>query len=101
MIKDFRALLDNTQDATHRMAIYRGTREFIKHKSRNKMYISDEQLHTMELCIYHGIKVQVEGLPGEHISQMCHCTGSQSWHRGDRWNNWVRVTNAQEGVMPR
>jgi hypothetical protein len=31
MIKDFRALLDNTQDATHRVAIYRVTREFIKH----------------------------------------------------------------------
>ena len=61
MIKDFRALLDNTQDATHRVAIYSGTREFIKHKSRNKTYISDEQLHEMELCIYHGIKVQVEG----------------------------------------
>jgi len=41
MIKDFRALLDNTQDAMHRMAIYSGTREFIKHKSRNKTYISD------------------------------------------------------------
>ena len=71
MIKDFRALLDNTQDATHRAAIYSGTREFIKHQSRNKTYISDEQLHAMELCIYHGIKVQVEGLDGEHISQMC------------------------------
>jgi hypothetical protein len=31
MIKDFRALLDNTQDATHRAAIYSGTRQFIKH----------------------------------------------------------------------
>jgi len=51
MIKDFRALLDNTQDATHRVAIYSGTREFIKHKSCNKTYISDEQLHAMELCI--------------------------------------------------
>jgi len=71
MIKDFRALLDNTQDATHRVAIYSGTREFIKHKSHNKTYISDEQLHAMEPCIYHGIKVQVEGLDGKHISQMC------------------------------
>jgi len=64
MIKDFRALLDNTQDATHRLAIYSGTVEFINHNSRNKTYISDEQLHAMELCIYHGIKVQVEGLDG-------------------------------------
>jgi len=90
-IKDFRALLDNTQDATHRAAIYSGMWEFIKHKSRNRTYISDEQLHAMELCFYHGIKVQVEGLEGERISQMCRCTGSQSWHRGDRQNDWVWV----------
>jgi len=71
MITDFRVLLNNTHNATHRAAIYSSTREFIKHKSRNKMYISDKQLHAMELCIYHGIKVQVEGLEGERISQMC------------------------------
>jgi len=35
------------------------------------MYISDDQLHAMELCIYYGIKIQVEGLDGEKISQMC------------------------------
>jgi len=50
-IKDLRSLFDNTQDATHCVAIYSGTREFIKHKSRNKTYISDEQLHAKELCI--------------------------------------------------
>ena len=55
---------DNMQDATHRVAIYSGTREFNKHKSHNKTYISDEQLHAMELCIHHGIMVQVEGLDG-------------------------------------
>jgi len=49
MIKDFRAILDNTQDATHCMAIYSSTHKFIKHKSRQKTYISDEQLHAMEL----------------------------------------------------
>jgi hypothetical protein len=70
-IKDLRALLDNTQDETHCVAIYSGTREFKKHKSRNKTYISDEQPYAMELCIYHGMKVQVEGLEGERISQMC------------------------------
>jgi hypothetical protein len=91
MIKDFRALLVNTQDATHCAAIYSGTRKFIKHKSRNKTYISDEQLHAMELCIYHGIKVQVEGSDGERISQICRCTGSRSWRRGDRRNDWVLV----------
>jgi len=79
MIKDFRALLDNTQEATHRTAIYSGTREFIKHNSRKKIYISDEQLHAMELCIYDGIKVEVEGLDGECIFQMCRCTVNQSW----------------------
>jgi len=91
IIKDFRALLNNTQDATHRVAIYTGMREFIKHRSRNKTYILDEQLHTMELCIYHGIRIHVEGLDGERISQMCRCTGSQSWRRGDRRNDWVWV----------
>ena len=92
MIKDFRALLDNRQDATHRMAINRGMRHFIKHKSRKKMYMLDEQLHTMELCICHGIKVQVEGLEGERISQMCRCTGSQSWRGEDGRNDCVWVT---------
>jgi len=90
-IRDFRALLDNTQDATHHVAIYSSTREFINHKSRNKTYISDEQLHPMELCIYHGIKVQVEGLDGERISQMCWGTGSQSWRGGDGRKDWVWV----------
>jgi hypothetical protein len=91
MIKDFTALLDNTQDATHCVAIYSGTREVTKHKSRKKKYISDEQLHLMELCIYHGIQVQVEGFDGERITQMCRCTGSQSWRGGDRRNDWVWV----------
>jgi len=90
-IEDFRALLDNTQYATQRVAIYSSTGEFIKHKSRNMTYISDEQLHPMELCIYHGIKIQVEGLDGERISQLCWCTGSQSWRGGDRRNDWVWV----------
>ena len=91
MINYFRALLDNTRDAMHRMTIYNGTREFLKHMSCNTTYISDEQLHPMELCIYNGIKVQVEGLEGERISQICQCTGSQSWHGGDRRNDWVWV----------
>jgi hypothetical protein len=70
-IKDFRALLDDTQEAMHHAAIYCGTQEYIMHKSCTKTYILDEPLHAMELCIYHGIKVQVEGLEGERISQMC------------------------------
>jgi hypothetical protein len=91
MIKDFRGLLDNTQDATHRAALYSSTREFTQHKGQNKTYLSDEQLHSMELCICHGINFQVEGLDGERISQMCRCTGSKSWRRGDRRNDWVWV----------
>jgi len=91
MIKDFRAFLNNTQDATHRAAIYSGMRECIKHKSHNKTYILDEQLHAIELCIYHGIKVQVEGVEGELISQMCRFTGSQSWRGGDQRNDLVWV----------
>jgi len=69
--------------------------------------ISDEQLHTMELCIYHGIMVQVECLEGEHISQIAQCTGSQSWRGGDRWNAcaWVkqhsgRFYGALSGHLP-
>jgi hypothetical protein len=91
IIKDFKALLDNTQDATQCVAISSGTMEFIKHKSRNKTYISDDQLHAMELCIYHGIKVQVESLDAERRSQMCRCTGSESWRGGERRNDWVWV----------
>jgi len=78
MIKDFRGLLDHTQDATHRVEIDSRTREFMKHKSRNKTYISDDQLHTMEYCMYHCIQYQVEGLEGKRTSWMCRCTGSQS-----------------------
>jgi len=91
MIKDFRALLDRTQDAMHRVAVYSSTSEFIKYNSHNKTYISDEQLHPMELCIYHGIKVQVEYLDGECIFEVCQCTGSQIWRGGDRRNDWVWV----------
>jgi len=55
IIHDFRALLNNTQHPTHRMAIYRGMRECIKHRSGNKMYIFDERLHAMEITISHYI----------------------------------------------
>jgi len=61
----------------------------------------------MELCIYHGIKVQVEGLEGERISRICRCTGSQSWREGDRRNDlvWVkqclgRCYGALNGHLP-
>jgi hypothetical protein len=92
MIKNFRALLDNKQNATHHVAIYSGTRELIKPKSRNTMYISHDQLHPMELCIHVGTKVQVEGLDGDCISQIGRCTGSKSCPGGDRRNDsvWVK-----------
>jgi hypothetical protein len=45
----------------------------------------------MELCIHYGIKGRVEGLDGERRSQICRCTGSRSWHGGDRQNDWVWV----------
>jgi len=56
------------------------------------MYISDEQLYAMDLCLYHGIKLQLEGLEGECISQMYWYTGSQSWGKGDQLNDWVWIT---------
>jgi hypothetical protein len=48
-------------------------------------------MHALELCFYHGIQDQVEGLDGEPISQICRWTGSKSWHGGDRRNDWVWV----------
>jgi hypothetical protein len=70
-IKDFSALLDNKHDAVHSVAIYSSTWECIKHNSRTKTYISDDQLHPMVLCNQPAYKVQVEGLDDERISQMC------------------------------
>jgi len=99
MIKDFRALLHNTQDATHHVAIYTGTQELIKHKSHTKTYISDEQLQAMELRIFLGITVQVDALDGERISHICRYTGSQSWIGGDPPNDWVWVKQCLEDVM--
>ena len=91
IIKDFRALLDNPPDSTHCLVIFSGIPEFIKQKCYNNRYILDEQLHAMELCIYHGINVHVEGLDGECISQMCRCTESESWGGGDQRNDWVWI----------
>jgi len=76
------------QDATNCAALCSCTWEFPKHQSHHKTYISDEQLHTTDLCIFNGIKFQVDGLDRDHMSQMCRCTGSQSWCRGDRRNDW-------------
>jgi hypothetical protein len=107
MIKDLRALLHTTQDATQRAVIYSGTQVFIKHKSRKNMYLSDEQLHSMELFVKPSIKVQVEGLECEIISRMCRCTGSLTWREGDRGNDWgwvkqrsVRCYGALNGSLP-
>jgi hypothetical protein len=44
MIEGFRAQLDNMPNEMHRVGTHRDKREFIKHKSCNKGYISDEQL---------------------------------------------------------
>jgi hypothetical protein len=89
IIKDFKALLNNTQDAMHRVAIHSSTWEIINYRSHNMTYISDKQLPAMVLCIYHGINVEVEGLERERMCQICRYTGSQSWCRGDRQNDWV------------
>jgi len=88
-IKDFRALVHNTQDAIHHMAIFTATQEFIKRKSCNMPHILDEQQHAIELCIYHCINVQVKGLEGERMSQMCSCIECQSGRGGDRRNDSV------------
>jgi len=89
MIKDFKSLLENTPDVTHSMAMYSSTCVFIKRKHHNKSSISDEQLQAMELSIYHGLKVQVEGFDGERMSRMGPCTRSPSWREEDPRNDWV------------
>jgi hypothetical protein len=91
VIQDFTALLDKKQDAMHYLLIYNGALEFMPDMSCNKTYISDDYLHQIELCIYNGIKVHVEGLEGALIYLMCRCTRSQSSHMGNRCNNWVGV----------
>jgi len=101
VINDIRDLLSNTRDTTHHVAIFSGTRECIAHKSRNMTYMSDEQLHAMELCIYHGIQVPVEGIECEHISQMCRRTGSPSWHIGTDGMTGCGPRNARGGLMAR
>jgi hypothetical protein len=88
-IKVIGPLLDNTQDTLHRVAIFSSTPQFIQHKSSNKTYILHEQLHAMELCIYHGLIVEVDGLEGERISQLCQRTGSQSRGGRNQQNDWV------------
>jgi hypothetical protein len=59
MIKDIRALLDNMQEAMHCLAMHSGTQEFMRHESRSKTYISDDQLLAMEHCIYHGFRAML------------------------------------------
>jgi len=91
MMKDLKALLNHTHDAAHQMAIFSGTQKNMKDKSHKKMYISDVQQHPMELCIFLGIQVQVEGLEGECQSQMGWCTGTQTWHGGYQQYYWVWI----------
>jgi len=45
----------------------------------------------MELCIYHGIKVQVDSLEGERIFRIGWCRKSQNWWDRDRLNVWLCV----------
>ena len=87
MITDFRALLENTRHATHSEAMESVIWQFMKQKRCTKTYILNEQLHAVELCIYHSLTVHVKDLAGERLSQMCRWTGSKSWHGGDRQND--------------
>jgi hypothetical protein len=53
------------------------------------MDILDNQLHAIELCIFHGIYDDVEGFEHEGISQMCRCIGRQSWCTVDGQKDFV------------
>jgi hypothetical protein len=95
LIKDFGALLDSTEDPSQREALYNGVREIIKQRSSNGTYLSDDQLLAVELCVYHGVKVEVEDLNGDRQFQICRCTGNQPWRGRDRRNDWVWVKQRQ------
>jgi hypothetical protein len=96
MMKDFKSLFNNMQDAAHRVAINTSKLEYIKLNRHKKLYISDEQLNPMERFISHCIMVKVEGLDCECISQMGRRTSSQSWCGGNRWNDRVRAMQRLE-----
>jgi len=94
-IKDFRSLHAIMHDAMHHLTMYNTTGYSIKHMSRNTIYISDEQLHAMELCICCSNMAQFDGLVGACTFHSWRCTWSQSCHGGDRWNDWVWVMHHQ------
>jgi hypothetical protein len=71
MIKNFRELLNNMQDAMHCMAVYSGMWEMLKNQSHVKTYMFSEQLHSTELRVYHAINVQVDHLEGECRFLIC------------------------------
>jgi hypothetical protein len=50
VIKDCRALHDTAEYSPYRLALYRGTQEFIYHRSHSKTYISNEKMHPKERC---------------------------------------------------
>jgi len=89
MFKDFTALLDNMQDAIHRVPIYTDTWVFIRYQSHNNIYISDEQLHAIKHSICHVTQVHIEGFEAEHRSEICSPTTSQSWRGGNKGKDWV------------
>jgi len=93
MITDIRQWLNHIRDAMHCMTINIGTQEFIKHRSPDNTFIRDEQLHAMELGMYDGNNVQVQGFkPKPNISN-----GSMERKPGLEWRGsmaWLGLGNA-------
>jgi hypothetical protein len=73
MIKSFKALLSNRQDAIHCLTIFNATREVINQESGNMTYISDEQLQTMQLCCNHDNNGPGKCFHGECIPPSYRC----------------------------
>jgi hypothetical protein len=92
VMKVFGGLLVDLHDLMYYGALYKGTWEFIKHKSHNMMYILDEQRHPKELCINHGIKIQVDDWEGKGIPLMSRGTRNHWCRAGDRRNHLVWLT---------
>jgi hypothetical protein len=50
VINNFRALRDTAEYSPYWLALYRGTQQFIYHRSHSKTYILNEQMHPKERC---------------------------------------------------
>ena len=62
-------------------------------RSLSSIRVVTRRIHRMNNCMQSSsvfttvLRFQIEGLERERISEICRCTGSQSWRGGDRRND--------------